>query len=204
MFTIITSFWSVIMVSMNIYLKMPLASGDIPYQHWKDFIFIFPSMLTIILPRLVSLVFVASMFKHWFLLAILLFGSCNFLIHWKSVKKNPEDALLGLYTSWFSSCVIKTKRKNFLVTSAMLPIIVLFVLINTAWICVSFQIQPISGFFEDTKPVYLCLPHSNYPYYNDVFKNLTTVVRCQIAPTFGQVVDHTPASRRRGQSRRYA
>merc|ERR1719367_2747940 len=123
------------------------------------------------------------MFKHWFL-AILLFGLCNFLVHWKSVKKNPEDALLGLYVSWFSSCVIKTKRKNFIVTAAIIPIIVLFVLINAAWICVSFQIQPISGFFEDTKPVYLCLPQSNYPYYNDVFKNLTSVIQCQISPIF--------------------
>ena len=181
--TIITSFASVVMVSMTIYLKMPLASGEFPYQHWKDLIFIFPTMLTIVIPRLVGLVIVASMFKHWFF-AIVLVGLCNFLVYWKSVKKSPEDSLLGLYVSWVSSCVIKTKLNNFLVTSAMLPTISLLIITNVAWLCVSFQIQPMSGLFEDNHPIYLCLPQSKYPQYNDVFKNLTSIVRCQISPTF--------------------
>jgi hypothetical protein len=177
-FTIITSFASVVTVSMNIYLKMPLASGDIPYQHWKDFIFIFPTMLIIIIPRLVGLVIVASMFKPWFF-AIVLLELCNFLIHWKSIKKNPEDAILGLYVSWFSSCVIKTKRRNFLVTSTILPVSALLAILSFSWICVAYQIEPISGHLEENHPIFICLPQNNFD-----LNNLTSIVRCPIYPNF--------------------
>ena len=126
---------------------MPFPNGEMQYEDSQNWIFVLPAMLVSIPPRLLSLVLIASIFKPWIILWMLIVGIMSLVFHrfaesaeysilgtYQRKKVHTSKAnfnlklflLKGVYCSFFSSCIIKSKKGRFLQTTAFFPIFFMF------------------------------------------------------------------------------
>ena len=61
--TLTLSFVKVFSTAITVYLQMPLASGEVQYQNWRNYFFVFIPMFLASVPRLISLVVIAYVLR---------------------------------------------------------------------------------------------------------------------------------------------
>jgi hypothetical protein len=53
------------LAASNVYSQMPTKYSEIPYQDWKNNLYIVPAMFFSVLPRLISLSLLMAYLRHW-------------------------------------------------------------------------------------------------------------------------------------------
>ena len=179
-FSIATSFITVINTSINIYLKMPLASGEFQHEDWRNLIFVSLPMTMVALPRLIVLAFVASLLKAWIFLIMVGTYVISLLMHSVAFEKRYlEDLLFGIYCPFFSSCIIQSLMGPFLVTSTIFPIMSMVVAVLLLWIGMYNEWDILINILIDHNPIWVCFPYDENTEIGDCFTNLnSSIIRC--------------------------
>ena len=113
-FTVTTSLFSFSQASTDIFLIMKTKRKDIRQASWKEkYLFVFPAMVTIVYPRIVSLSLIAIYAKQYFFVFTTLMVVTNILVNHKEFTRNPGEVFLGAMTNIFSPCIVNEEGSGF-------------------------------------------------------------------------------------------
>ena len=164
--TITTSLISVISTSVNVYLKMPLAYGKNQHVDWRNIIFVLPAISIIVPSRMLAMALISSMLKPWGIIALSGIYVISLLWHLMALKKKSlEDDLMGIYCSFFSSCIVKSIRSWFLVTTCLAPITGMISILSAILVAIyspwTYYGTILLTFLHENDSIFICTPHSN-------------------------------------------
>ena len=109
------------MAATDIYLTMPTKGKQFKEGTWKPkFLIVLPCMLSIVIPRLLSISLLTSYIKERIFLVIFLMLVIGCLCCYKFIRRDPAKAILGTLTNLFAPTIIIEDGSAFFLKSAML------------------------------------------------------------------------------------
>ena len=95
-------------------------------------------------------------------------------------KKSLEDDLMGIYCSFFSSCIVKSIRSWFLVTTCLAPITGMICILSAILVAIYSQWTTLLNFLHENDSIFICTPHGNMseqllPCFEELKSN---IIRC--------------------------
>ena len=109
------------MAATDIFLTMPTKGKKFKEGTWKPkFLIVLPCMLSIVVPRLLSISLLTSYIKGWIFLVVFLMLVIGCLCCYKFIKRDPAKAILGTLTNLFAPTIIIEDGSAFFLKSAML------------------------------------------------------------------------------------
>ena len=112
--TVTTSLFSFSQASTDIFLIMKTKRKDIREASWKEkYLFVFPAMVTIVYPRIVSLSLIAIYARQYFFVFTTFMVVANILVNHKEFTRNPGEVFLGAMTNIFSPCIVNEEGSGF-------------------------------------------------------------------------------------------
>ena len=112
---------SLSMAATDIFLTLPTKGKQFKEGTWKPkFLIVLPCMLSIVIPRLLSISLLISYIKGWIFLVVFLMLVIGCLCCYKFIWRDPAQAILGTLTNLFAPTIIIEDGSAFFLKSAML------------------------------------------------------------------------------------
>ena len=118
--SVVGSLISLCLAATDIFLTLPTKGKQFKEVTWKPrFLIVLPCMLSIVIPRLLSISFVTSFIHGWIFLVVLLMTGIGCLCCYKFIRRDPAKAILGTLTNLFAPTIIIEDGSAFFLKSAM-------------------------------------------------------------------------------------
>ena len=119
--SVVGSLISLCLAATDIFLTLPTKGKQFKEGTWKPkFLIVLPCMLSIVIPRLLSISFLASFIHGWIFLVIFLMVVIGCLCCYKFIWRDPAKAILGTLTNLFAPTIVIEDGSAFFLKSAML------------------------------------------------------------------------------------
>ena len=119
--SVVGSLISLCLAATDIFLTLPTKGKQFKEGTWKPkFLIVLPCMLSIVIPRLLSISLLTSYIKGWIFLVVFLMLVIGCLCCYKFIWRDPAKAILGTLTNLFAPTIIIEDGSAFFLKSAML------------------------------------------------------------------------------------
>ena len=119
-FTIFTSLMSLTLGASEILLMMATKDKTVRDASWKTTWFlVFPSMLMVVIPRVLSISLIMSYTKEYFLIILAMFIVLNLAINYDHLKRDAPEVIVGILTNTFASCIVIQEGSGFYTKSGI-------------------------------------------------------------------------------------
>ena len=157
---------------------MPNIGKKFKESTWKPkFLVVFPCMLTIIIPRLISVGILTSYMKGYIFVILFLNVGINCLCNCKFLWRDAAEAIRGCLTNIFAPTIVIEEGSTFFIKSAMVSQMMYSLSL------IIFMLTTIFGGFESTSMLMPCgkTQPSMFHCFGDggVYENYTTI-RCPL------------------------
>ena len=157
---------------------MPTVGKKFKESTWKPkFLIVFPCMLTVIIPRLISVGILTSYMKGYIFVILFLNVGINCLCNCKFLWRDTAEAIRGCLTNIFAPTIVIEEGSTFFIKSGLVSQLIHGVSLTI------FMLSTIFGGFESTSMLMSCgkTQPSIFHCFGDggVYKNYTTI-RCPL------------------------
>ena len=179
LFSVILSLISLSLCATQIYLTLPTKGKTFKDSSWKPkYLIVLPSMMLIVIPRIISISLMISYVKHGVLVIILLMLIVNLLTNIKFVMRDPAKTILGCLTNIFAPCIIVEEGSQFFKKSSLTSNLMHGISLVTMTTLVIFNlVQPVPC-YRTQPPILHCFKGNNFG------KENLSMMKCPITGKF--------------------
>ena len=179
LFSVILSLISLSLCATQIYLTLPTKGKTFKESSWKPkYLIVLPSMMLIVIPRIISISLMISYVKHGVLVIILLMLTVNLLTNIKFVMRDPAKTILGCLTNIFAPCIVVEEGSQFFKRSSLMSNLMHGISLVTMTTLVIFNlVQPVPC-HRTQPPILHCFKGNNFE------KENLSMMKCPITGKF--------------------
>jgi len=118
--SVVGSLISLCLAATDIFLTLPTKGKQLKEGTWKPkFLIVLPCMLSIVIPRLLSISLLISFIHGWIFLVVFLMLVIGCLCCYKFIWRDPAKAILGTLTNLFAPTIVIEDGSAFFLKSSM-------------------------------------------------------------------------------------